>query len=96
MGGYPLTATAKNPQQELRAVVCKPYGDAYDVFTIQVTFEKPGMETVTMSTKDSCFDQTLGIGAYCGGCRASPSLAAIFNPNWIAPLDSPLWDTCRA
>jgi len=96
MGGYPLTATAKNPQQELRAVVCKPYGDTYDVFTIQVTFEKPGMETVTMSTKDSCFDQTLSIGAYCGGCRASQALAAIFNPNWIAPLDSPLWDTCRA
>ena len=95
MGGYPLTATARNPQQELRAVVCKPYGDTYDVFTIQVTFEKPGMETVTMSTKDSCFDQTLSIGAYCGGCRASPALAAIFNPNWIAPLGSPLWDTCR-
>jgi hypothetical protein len=96
MGGYPLTATARNPQQELRAVVCKPYGDTYDVFTIQVTFEKPGMETVTMSTKDSCFDQTLGIGAYCGGCRASQALAAIFNPAWIAPADSPLWDTCRA
>ena len=96
MGGYPLTATAKNPQQELRAVVCKPYGDTYDVFTTVITFEKPGMETVTMSTKDSCFDQTLSIGAYCGGCRASPALAAIFNPNWIAPLDSPLWDTCRA
>jgi len=95
MGGYPLTATAKNPQEKLRAVVCKPYGDAYDVFTIQVTFEKPGMETVTMSTKDSCFDQTLGIGAYCGGCRASQALAAIFNPAWIAPADSPLWDTCQ-
>jgi hypothetical protein len=96
MGGYPLTAAAKNPQEKLRAVVCKPYGDTYDVFTIQVTFEKPGMETVTMSTKDSCFDQTLSIGAYCGGCRASPSLAAIFHPAWIAPADSPLWDTCRA
>jgi len=96
MGGYPLTATAKNPQQSLRAVVCKPYGDTYDVFTTQVTFEKPGMETVTMSTKDSCFDQTLSIGAYCGGCRISQSLAAIFDPAWIAPADSPLWDTCRA
>jgi hypothetical protein len=96
MGGYPVAATAKNPQQELRAVVCKPYGDTYDVFTIQVTFEKPGMETVMMSTRDSCFDQTLSIGAYCGGCRVSQNLAAIFNPNWIAPLDSPLWDTCRA
>jgi len=96
MGGYPVAATAKNPQQELRAVVCKPYGDTYDVFTTQVTFEKPGMETVTMSTNDTCFDQTLSIGAYCGGCRASPALAAIFNPNWIAPLGSPLWDTCRA
>jgi hypothetical protein len=95
MGGYPLTMTAKNPQEKLRAVICKPYGDTYDVFTTQVTFEKPGMETVTMSTKDSCFDQTLSIGAYCGGCRASQSLAAIFDPAWIAPADSPLWDTCQ-
>ena len=94
MGGYPLTATAKNPQEKLRAVICKPYGDTYDVFTTQVTFEKPGMETVTMSTKDSCFDQTLGIGAYCGGCRASQALAAIFNPAWIAPVDSSCWATC--
>jgi len=96
-GGFPETIRANNPQDVLRVIGCRPenQGDGPIIYFTLSKGDKILMENSTLDDpKATYLDISYDIPAYCGECRVSENLARIWHMEWIAPVDSPIWDTC--